>query len=243
MSIENPYRMIVEDQILREDPIELQRIADLAYAVHDEIWGGEYTDNEISGEIGELIEAAEQGLGVFIGLSYSDTESGSVNNVLSFLLAYELPTDEASLSEDPDIVEGLADYGLTPTSVQNILRGRRVLYVANYSRLPTEEAKQENAEMFKAVLSFAMVEDFVITARCRVATSYKVLKRYAERGYINFLLDIDDGDGYHQVVIEINNKSKLLRIARKFVIWGRVIREMGKNYIFRGLTGLKRRLR
>lgn len=107
MSIENPYRMIVEDQILKEDPIELQRIADLAYAVHDEIWGGEYTDSEISGEIGELIEAAEQGLGVFIGLSYSDNDEGSVNNVLSFLLAYELPTDEASLSEDPDIVEVL----------------------------------------------------------------------------------------------------------------------------------------
>ena len=238
----NPYRMYAEDEILKEDRDELVRVSKLAYKIHDQIWGGRYSESEISEEISELLEAAEDGLGVFVGLSYPETPTGSIEDVLSFLLAYEIPTSEEYLRNDPEALEGLAEYGLTPESVSRILRGRRVLYVANYSRLPTEEARKENDKMFKAVLAYAITEDFVITARSRIATSYKVLKRYAAKGYINFLFDFDMGDGYRQIVIEMNNKNKILQIARKFVLYGRILREMGKNYIFQGVSSLRKRI-
>ena len=238
----NPYKMYAEDEVLREDREELVRVAKLAYRIHDQIWGGHYTGGEISEEISELLEAAEDGLGVFVGLSYPQTPTDSIDDVLSFLLAYEIPTSVEYLRNDPEAREGLAEYGLTPDSVERILRGRRVLYVANYSRLPTEEARKENDKMFKAVLAYAITEDFVITARSRIATSYKVLKRYAAKGYINFLFDFDLGDGYRQIVIEMNNKNALLRIARKFVLYGRILRELGRNYIFQGVSNLRKRI-
>ena len=65
----NPYKMYAEDEVLREDREELVRVAKLAYRIHDQIWGGHYTGGEISEEISELLEAAEDGLGVFVGLS------------------------------------------------------------------------------------------------------------------------------------------------------------------------------
>jgi len=243
--IQNPHKLFTDDDIVSGDRDELLRLSTLVDTVHSTVWGGGRSDRqEIEAEFEELLEAANSDESVYVGISFLETPDGGIGKVLSYILAYEIPSTVESMRSDPDTMESLEAVALTPEAAAKILNGRRVLYVANYTRLPTEEAKRENAGLFKSVLAFAMEQNFVVTARCRVSTSYKVLKRFADKGYINFLFDLpSDSSEYRTVVIEINQSNRVVRFFRKYLLWANVAKEIGKGFIARAVRGGLKRLR
>ena len=173
----NPHKLFKRDDLLSMDREEMLRVSELVSIVHDQVWSDDTSEFEREQDLDELLEAAQNGDDVYIGVSFVDDGRHELGRVLSYIIAYELPSDLESMRDDPDTMESLDAVGLTPEAAVKILNGRKVLYVADYSRLRTEEAKRENAALFNSVLAFAMEGNFVVSARCRKATSYKVLKR------------------------------------------------------------------
>jgi hypothetical protein len=240
----NPHKLFKRDDLLSMDREEMLRISELVSIVSDQVWSDYTSEFEREQDLDELLEAAQNGDDVYIGVSFVDDGHHELGRVLSYIIAYELPSDLDSMRNDPDTMESLDAVGLTPEAAVKILNGRKVLYVADYSRLRTEEAKLENAALFNSVLAFAMEGNFVVSARCRKGTSYKVLKRYADKGYITFLFDFaTDSAEYRHVVIEISQSSRAVRFFRKYLLWANVAKEIGRKFIARAIRGGLSRIR
>jgi len=240
----NPHKLFKRDELMSTDRDELMRISDLVNVVHGQVWTWDSSRYEREEELDELLEAAQRGEDVYIGLSFVEEGPHEIGKVLSYIIAYELPSDLESIQNDPDTMESLDAVGLTPEAAVKLLNGRKALYVADYSRLPTEEAKLENAALFNSVLAFAMEGNFVVSARCRKKTSYKVLKRYADKGYVTFLFEFgSDSDDYRNVVIEINQNSRTVQFFRKYLLWANVAKEIGRRFIARAIRGGLSRIR
>lgn len=242
MHLSNPHKLWMEDAILRERKEDLLRIAILGHEVNDQVWGGYTEQREIEEDLDEMYESAENGEGVFLGASFSETPDGSIQDILSFIVAFEIPSTLEAVRADEDTVEALESVGLTPETAVKLLNGRRVVYVANYSRLPTDKAKRENAEMFKAVLLYALENDFVVSARCKVDTSYKVLKRFESKGVLNILFDLEtDSSLYRHIVLEVSQGNFAVRFFRKYLLWARLLKAIGKGFVVRALAPIRQR--
>ena len=113
---------------------------------------------------------------VIVAVSYADPSHKYNGPYLSYFIGYEIDPDEGIHDDEIEMLEEV-----TGRDFQDILReipSGKIFYFEDYSRAPTEEARQENRQMFRTVMQYLKSEGIGFAGDLRENTSYRILNRH-----------------------------------------------------------------
>jgi len=132
---------------------------------------------------------------VIVAVSYESPDQKFTGPYLSYIIGYEIDIDEGIHDDEIELLEEI-----TGRSYEDILQeipSHKIFYFEDYSRLPTDQAKNENAQMAQEVLRYMRSEGIGFYGDFRSSTSYRLLNtRY--RDAVTVLVDQEHRNYYAQ---------------------------------------------
>ena len=126
---------------------------------------------------------------VVCAVSYADPSHKYTGPYLSYLIGYEIDPHEGIHDDEIELLE--EETGRSLESILAEIPSGKIYYFEDYSRQPTEEAKIENARMFRDVLDYFKVSGIGFYGDLRYNTSYRLLNtRYKDD--IEVILDVEN---------------------------------------------------
>jgi hypothetical protein len=130
---------------------------------------------------------------VIVAVSYELPEQKFTGPYLSYIIGYEIDVDEGIHDDEIELLEDVT--GRSYDDILQEIPSHKIFYFEDYSRLPTEQARVENARMSQEVLQHMKSEGIGIYGDFRESTSYRLINtRYAQD--FTMLLDIENRDYY-----------------------------------------------
>ena len=113
---------------------------------------------------------------VILAVSYADLSQKYGGPYLSYLIGYEIDPEEGIHDDEIEMLEDVT--GRDFQDILDEIPSGKIFYFEDYSRAPTEEAKQENRQMFTNVLQYLKSEGIGFAGDLRENTSYQILNRH-----------------------------------------------------------------
>jgi len=132
---------------------------------------------------------------VILAVSYADPSQKYGGPYLSYFIGYEIDPDEGIHDDEIEMLEDVT--GRDFQDILDEIPSGKIFYFEDYSRVPTEQARQENRQMFMRVLQYLKSEGIGFASDLRESTSYHILNRY-HADDVHLFLDEVQRDYYAQ---------------------------------------------
>lgn len=184
----NPYELFSPSDL--KDPALTEELAQDIALLEKAVWGS-LNPSMIQGyySFKSIMSDAD----CFVGISYPE---GARRSLLSYIVAEEInpytADYQAKLARCGAIL-GLDRY----EDIMEVLPGKRIVYIQDWTRSNSSLAKEENTGMYNAFTQTMMDLGIGFLRDSRSDTSYKALKRLESQGRVKILADFvtDDQNG------------------------------------------------